>query len=141
MTAARPDGTSTPGYSETMPCAPESARRARQLIATALKKWTFDDLTDTGTLIVSELVANAIAHTPCRLVHICVRRTGEALVRIAVCDTSRAVPMRGTLGSGSEAGRGLLLVDALSDRWGYQQRCRGKIVWAGMRPKAKEPTQ
>lgn len=141
MTDARPDATHAPGYSETLPCAPESVRRARRLVSTALEEWTLGDFTDSGTLIVSELVANAVGHTRCRLVHVTVRRTEKTLVRIAVCDASRAVPTVGSPDGSSEVGRGLLLIDALSDRWGYYRHRRGKVVWAELRIKVREPGQ
>lgn len=139
MTAARPDTTSGPGYSETVPCVPGSVRRARHLVATALEEWALGDLAEVGSLIVTELVANAVGHTRCRLIHIVVRRTEETRIRIAVCDTSRAAPTLGSPDHDSEAGRGLLLVDTLSDRWGYDRNHRGKAVWAELEARAQEP--
>ncbi|MFF3692063.1 ATP-binding protein [Streptomyces sp. NPDC002221] len=133
MTAARPTGTGAPGYTETWPCEPESARRARLLVSAALNAWGADELVDAGTCIVSELVANAVAHTPCRLVRVTIDRASNGVVRIGVADKYRATPELGRPGDGQEDGRGLLLVDAMSWRWGYDRKPWGKVVWAELR--------
>ncbi|MER0445749.1 ATP-binding protein [Streptomyces sp. Edi4] len=133
MTAARPTGTGAPGYTETWPCEPESARRARLLVSAALNTWGADELVDAGTCIVSELVANAIDHTPCRLVRVTVDRASNGVVRISVADKCRATPELGRPGDDEEGGRGLLLVDAMCWRWGYDRKPWGKVVWAELR--------
>lgn len=73
-TATRPMSKGDPGYTETMPCEPQSAKRARALVATVLRTWGIGDLLDAGMLIVDELVTNAIDHTPCRTVRVVIRR-------------------------------------------------------------------
>ncbi|WP_329371829.1 SpoIIE family protein phosphatase [Streptomyces sp. NBC_00669] len=45
-----------------LPWAPESAGRARDLTAAELAAWHLDDLADTATLIVSELIGNTVRH-------------------------------------------------------------------------------
>ncbi|WP_351222486.1 ATP-binding protein [Streptomyces sp. NPDC002133] len=139
MTATRANAMGAPGYSETLQCEPEAARRARLLVTAALHTWRLGDLTDASRLIVSELVSNAIDHTRCRLVRITVGLVGEGRVRIAVADKSRAAPALRGPGVSSETGRGLLLVNALSHRWGYDRHRWGKVVWAELRLKAEEP--
>ena len=74
MTDARPTATGAPGYTETMPCEPESARRARLLVSAALSAWGIGELAGVGVQIVAELVNNAIDHTRCRVVRVLVRR-------------------------------------------------------------------
>ncbi|MFZ3560821.1 ATP-binding protein [Streptomyces sp. BH055] len=140
-TAARSNATGTPGYSETMPCEPGSARRARLLISTALNAWGLGTLTDAGTLIVSELVANVISHTRCRVARVAVTRHGTGAVRIAVGDTCLSAPTMTSLADDSGGGRGLFLVDAMSDRWGYDLHRASKVVWAelGLKPEGTEP--
>lgn len=133
MAAARPTATGAPGYTETMPCEPESARRARLLVTAALDAWGIGELAETAALIVSELIGNAVSHTRCRVVRVVVRRKPGGVVRIGVADNSRAVPELGRPGSHSEDGRGLVLVEALSWRWGYEPRSKGKLVWAELR--------
>ncbi|MFE4540291.1 ATP-binding protein [Streptomyces scopuliridis] len=141
MTAAEPNATGLPGYSETMQCEAESVGRARQLVAAALSIWGLGDLADRSTLIVSELVANVIKHTRCRLVHVAVWRLTDDSVRVAVVDGSRDIPRMACSSDDSEDGRGLVLVDVLSDRWNYECQRSSKIVWAELGLKAEEPKQ
>ncbi|GAA1199705.1 hypothetical protein GCM10009654_65330 [Streptomyces hebeiensis] len=126
----RPTAVGPPGYTETLPCEPETARRARRLVSAALNTWGIAELVDPGALIVSELVGNAVRHTSCRLVRVSVRRVTDDLVRIGVTDKSHALPRMDLIASGDETGRGLVLVDALSHRWGYDEMRSGKTVWA-----------
>ncbi|MEU2361815.1 ATP-binding protein [Streptomyces noursei] len=133
MTAARPTGTGAPGYTETWPCEPETAQRARLLISAALNTWGAADLVDAGIWIVSELVTNAVDHTPCRVIRVSVQRPTSNLIRIAVADKYRVTPELMHPSDDSEEGRGLLLVDAMSWRWGYDRKAWGKVVWAELR--------
>lgn len=126
----RPTAVGPPGYTETLPCEPETARRARSLVSVALNTWGIAELAEAGTLIVSELVGNAVRHTSCRLIRVSVRRITDDLVRIGVTDKSHALPKMDLVADGDETGRGLVLVDALSHRWGYDEMCWGKTVWA-----------
>jgi hypothetical protein len=49
----------------------------------------------------------------------------------AVLDPSDDAPVLKTPGSAEESGRGLQMVDALSDVWGWSPVAgRGKAVWA-----------
>ncbi|MER5434932.1 ATP-binding protein [Streptomyces sp. NPDC002588] len=133
MTSARPTATGAPGYTETVPCEPESARHARLLVSAALNTWGMGELAEAGTLIVSELINNAVDHTRCRVVRVVVRREADDVIRIGVADKSRETPKPGRPHDDSEDGRGLLLVETLSWRWGYDLYRRGKLVWAELR--------
>ncbi|MFF0568277.1 ATP-binding protein [Streptomyces sp. NPDC004041] len=135
-TGARPNATGAPGYSETLPCASESARRARMLTQTAMHSWGLASLAEDGKLIVSELVSNVIVHTRCHLTRVAITRVGDDTVRIAVADTSPLAPAISTSEDDSGSGRGLFLVDALSDRWGYDLHPASKVVWAELRVRA-----
>ena len=111
-----------------MPCARLHARHVlweRELTA----------LSDTTELLVSELVTNAIQvsrttapDTPIRLWLVC----DTAQVLILVWDACRASPAPTDASRDAENGRGLLLVDALSARWGchFPPGMDGKVVWA-----------
>ncbi|MEU4685332.1 ATP-binding protein [Streptomyces xinghaiensis] len=129
-TDARPTATGAPGYTETMPCEPASARRARLLVSAALSAWGIGELAEAGVQIVAELVNNAINHTRCRVFRVLVTRPGAGVVRIGVADNCADVPEVGDFDDDSEGGRGLFLVDALSRRWGYDRKRWGKVVWA-----------
>ncbi|MEU7649552.1 MULTISPECIES: ATP-binding protein [Streptomyces] len=137
MSAASPTATGNPGYTETMPCKPASARRARLLVSTALHAWGIGELAEVGVLIVAELVNNAIDHTRCRVVRVLVTRPADGVVRIGVADKCKDVPERGDPDDDSEEGRGLFLVEALSRRWGYDRKRWGKVVWAELEAPAK----
>lgn len=51
---------------------------------------------------------------------------------ILVCDGTSSAPQRAWAGPNDESGRGLVIVDALSARWGWSPLPgqRGKVVWA-----------
>ncbi len=83
--------------------------------------------------IVSELVANTVDHTRCRLIRVTIRRLTNGAVRISVADKCRVTPELGRPDDDQEGGRGLLLVDAMSWRWGYDRKPWGKVVWAELR--------
>ena len=125
----RPTG--HPGYSETLPALEESADAARNLVRIALATWHLDELTDSGILLVTELVANAVKHTNTRSIRVIVSRPSERFVRIGVTDKARVMPEMTKPGDDLlTSGRGLLLIDALADRWGTDMYRWGKQVWA-----------
>ncbi|MFE1327304.1 ATP-binding protein [Streptomyces sp. NPDC058735] len=126
----RPTAVGPPGYGETLPCGPETDRRARRRASAALNTRDTAELVDPGALIVSGLVGNAVRHTSCRLDRVSVRRVTDDLVRIGVTDESHALPRMDLIAGGDDTGRGLVLVDALSHRWGYDETGWGKTVWA-----------
>lgn len=130
---ARPTG--HPGYSETLPCEPESAAVARRLVRTALASWNQEKLMEDGALIVTELVANAVRHSGNRLIRVVISLPTERRVRIAVVDRSRALPFlcHSDRDGLSTCGRGLELVDALADQWGTDLLQWGKRVWGELR--------
>ncbi|MCT7354175.1 ATP-binding protein [Streptomyces sp. 15-116A] len=102
---------------------PRGARLARHLATHQLDAWGIPygtDLSDTAALIVAELAANAVTHGrvpgrdfELRLTHLADR------VRIEVTDTHSGPPRPAVRPARTldEHGRGLLLVDALADRW------------------------
>ncbi|WP_333768379.1 ATP-binding protein [Streptomyces sp. IBSBF 2435] len=122
--------TGHPAYSQVLPCAAQSAGEARRLVLAACGAWGLDELAESGTLLVSELVGNAVRHTRCQLVRVEVARVGRDRVRISVTDRSAALPVRRDPGDGATCGRGLLILDALADRWGTDPLAYGKRVWA-----------
>jgi serine/threonine-protein kinase RsbW len=83
---------------------------------------------------VSELCANAIAHTASGkggvfIVEVDLPRPGVA--RIAVTDEGGpSLPAAGRLDLMAEGGRGLAMVAACTSRWGYADAHPGRTVWA-----------
>ncbi|MFF8502912.1 ATP-binding protein [Streptomyces anulatus] len=95
------------------------------------------DAHDALTLIVAELCANAVSHglVPGRDFRL--RLSAEdTTVRVEVTDTrgERLPALTEPSAADREGGRGLLLVGALTDRWGWFPRTDGpgKTVWASL---------
>ncbi|AWB91095.1 SpoIIE family protein phosphatase [Aeromicrobium chenweiae] len=102
---------------------------ARQFVVERLNRWLVPEpVTRDLALITSELVTNAMVHggppVQLRLV-----RSG-AQVRVEVQDDAGELPMTREPAQTDEHGRGLQIVDALSDEWGTSGTDRGKTVWS-----------
>jgi anti-sigma regulatory factor (Ser/Thr protein kinase) len=128
-----------------LPSAVPSARLHTRLV---LLERGHGGVAENAELIVAELVANAVAASQ-RLPQetgqpfvigpppVQLRLTGGVrIVKIEVWDASNRMPrLRHETPDDLESGRGLILVDALSDRWGATPtRGGGKTVWAVMTP-------
>lgn len=85
-------------------------------------------------LLTAELTANAVLHGSPRLRLELRHAHGE--VRVAVEDGSPVEPVRRTVGPDATGGRGVALVDLLSDEWGVQRGADGKTVWFLLRAPA-----
>lgn len=82
---------------------------------------------ETAVLLVTELVTNAIEHGGgTAVVDAEVDRTR---LRVAVADSDPRLPTAQLAAIDAERGRGLLLVEALSSRWGATPQGAGKSVW------------
>jgi len=108
----------------------QTPRAARRFVSEALTAWgdDEDDLTDTVTLLVSELVTNAVVHAGSD-VEVMVRLTATA-ARVEVTDasTNGVAPRQAT--AEEDSGRGLALVGNLARRWGVRAAPGGgKTVW------------
>lgn len=105
---------------------PGAARAARQFVLDS--GWSDDEETNLRlATVVSEVVTNAILHarTPFRVT---VSRTGES-IRVDVHDESDDMPIPRPYGVAEVTGRGLHIVERLSDRWGVSKLPQGKTVW------------
>lgn len=92
-------------------------------------------LGDSAELLVSEIVTNAIQIAQADMDNAPVRLwllADRARLLILVWDASPLPPVRVTSGGHAETGRGLLLVETISARWGWQflPDKGGKVVWA-----------
>jgi DNA-binding response OmpR family regulator len=105
---------------------------AREFVRRRLHEWGVDQLLEEASLIVTELAANAVLHAASayevRLSH-----TARA-VRIEVADGDAGTPEPQPFSAVAETGRGIVLVSALSASWGIEDRPRGKVTWAELRP-------
>ncbi|MYS61118.1 ATP-binding protein [Streptomyces sp. SID5468] len=111
---------------------PESASAARRLTVSVLRLWSLPHLADVCELLVSELVGNAVRHTGARTFGLRMPRR-RGWVRVEVRDPSRALPCLLPVRELDTSGRGLFLVDKLSDRWGVDLLPRGKTTWFELR--------
>ncbi|WP_103884643.1 ATP-binding protein [Actinacidiphila yanglinensis] len=111
---------------------PESASAARRLSLSVVRKWGLPHLADTVELLVSELVGNAVRHTGARTFGLRMHRR-RGWVRVEVRDPSRGLPCLMPVRELDTSGRGLFLVDKLSDRWGVDLQPRGKTTWFELR--------
>src|SRR4051794_17942987 len=126
--------TSEPGVFEAAaayPCLPETPRRARA--------WSVDNLgphvpercspvLGDAALVVSELVTNAI-QAQCHEITLKVEVDDDHL-RIGVTDDAEGQPEVRRSPPTATGGRGLFLVEAVSDEWGCDRHGAGKEVWA-----------
>ncbi len=107
---------------------PASARMARRFVEAVLSDAGMDDLAYTATLLVSELVANAVLHTGGTPIEVVVKPAGDR-ARVEVHDGSHVLPVRKNYSNLSGTGRGLMLVDRMATDWGAERTPRGKMVW------------
>jgi len=100
-----------------------------------LAEWGLTVFSESAGLLISELVTNAIqiSHVaeqdaPVRLWLV----SDRAQLVIFVWDASPLPPVPGDVGEDAESGRGLLIVQAVSARWGWDfpPGMGGKVVWA-----------
>ncbi|MGW3200143.1 ATP-binding protein [Streptomyces sp. NPDC001118] len=137
-TAARPRSRGCPGYTLVRERVPQSGEEARRLVRAALATWGLAPRdVDTAELVVAELVANAVRHASGSALRIIVDRPDARHVYVAVVDRAPGrLPELRVPGPDETDGRGLLLVDAVSDRWGWDYMGTGaggpwgKRVWA-----------
>ncbi|MFD3515887.1 ATP-binding protein [Streptomyces sp. NPDC058657] len=137
-----------------LPARYEAVRGARKFTRTTLCDWQLEGLFDDVSLVVSELVTNALRHaspsSPLRSsrggpipadtsretdppVRLHLMRWHSRLV-CAVRDPSSEGPSaREGDDFSAESGRGLFLVESFSDNWGWHPLAgtlNGKVVWA-----------
>ena len=115
-----------------LPCTAMSAAVARKLTTERCLEWGTPSLCSDLALVVTELVANAVRHAGTDIT-VRLLRLGDG-VRVEVADGSSR-PLRPRSATvADEGGRGLLLVDALSTRYGVEAERNGKLVWAEILP-------
>jgi serine phosphatase RsbU (regulator of sigma subunit)/anti-sigma regulatory factor (Ser/Thr protein kinase) len=109
---------------------PEALSEARHMIRAAVRAWGARDRADEVELVADELITNALMHTEGSAV-VTLRMLGGAdrTLRVEVEDSSSALPRPRDAGESGVSGRGLLLVDLLTDVWGVEARGGGKCVW------------
>lgn len=84
-------------------------------------------MVDVASLLVSELVANAVLHARTPIAVVIGRRGGR--LRIEVQDGVSRAPARKHYSSLATTGRGLMLVERMAADWGVRPTTTGKGVW------------
>ncbi|MEV0911391.1 SpoIIE family protein phosphatase [Streptomyces hokutonensis] len=108
----------------------EALTEARHMIRAAVRAWGGRDRADEVELVADELITNALMHTEgSAIVTLRVLNGPDRRLRVEVEDSSSALPRRREAGEDGVSGRGLLLVDLLTDVWGVEARGSGKCVW------------
>ena len=115
---------------------PAAAARARRLTRTTLTRWGLPDLRDDAETIASELASNALKSAAAprgtlpAILFAIHHRPGQ--VRITMWDNGPGQPRLTDPGPDAETGRGLAIVAALSQRWGWwpTPNSGGKVVYA-----------
>ncbi|MET9830546.1 ATP-binding protein [Streptomyces sp. NPDC006385] len=116
---------------------------ARDFVRRTLGDWALDHCSADALMVVTELAANAVLHAaPDSAAHAPARGEAEIWLRLslrrpahlvcAVTDPSDSPPVYPhTSDPLDENGRGLRIIDALSEHWGWTRRQpMGKTVWA-----------
>ena len=115
---------------------PEAVPCARAHAKIMLLIWGLSELSESVELLVTELVSNAVKATqelksPIRPPVRMRLSTDGRRVLIEMWDASALMPVPTEASFEAESGRGLRLVDAISDKWGhYATTDGGKVVWA-----------
>ena len=117
-----------------LPGLPESVPVARRRVRAALGFHELGEFTEDAEVITAELVGNAVQHACAdgtKAIRVILTHAGTpAMVTVAVSDCSPQVPVRRDTPAGSEQGRGLQIVEALSAHWGWRRGGSGKTVFA-----------
>ncbi|WP_234358528.1 ATP-binding protein [Streptomyces sp. NRRL B-24085] len=135
-----PPGPGTPGSATLLVhCSAQGFARARAFTRETLSCWSLGHRSDDATLVITELAANAVAHA---VLPPAAQGAAEvwlglsfdpAHLLVTVSDPGDEPPAYapGDVTALRENGRGLHIVDALADEWGWTARPpAGKTVWA-----------
>jgi len=98
---------------------PRQVGQMRRIGAAHLRKWGLNSCVDTATLLISELVTNAVRYGAEDITFSMSHRAGEIIIE--VIDGSSEFPRVRQPTADGESGRGMFLVEAMADRWGTSE--------------------
>ena len=116
---------------------PESPRAARSFVIDWLRIWDYGCLVDAVGLVMSELASNTVQHTGSEFT-VGIEDLGAG-IRVTVQDPVSAPPVLRTAAETDLNGRGMTIVDVLSDAWGTEVVPEGKVVWCTFAPTERHP--
>ena len=130
-TMAPPRTTERHGYHVRLATGPAAPAEARRRVRDAIRSWRVPVDLDAALLLTSELVTNAVRHEAGQGAQAVVLAIASSCgrLRVDVHDTSRSRPTVAEVPADAETGRGLLLVETLSDEWGFHRTPAGKAVY------------
>ena len=105
-----------------LPPEPASATRARRVTRRHLEPVCPDEALDVASLLVTELVSNAVVHARTEMFLVVDVVPGR--IELRVQDGSPDDPERRELDPHSSSGRGLAIVDELATTWGVDHERR-----------------
>jgi anti-sigma regulatory factor (Ser/Thr protein kinase) len=113
----------------TLPAAVQAVADGRAWSRKIMKEWQLDDMTEVLQQLVSELVTNSIQHANTSCVRVLVTHASGTLRLDVSDDDVISLPVRAQAGIDDISGRGLAIVEALSDTWGVRVTTCAKTVW------------
>ncbi|MGA2210782.1 MAG: ATP-binding protein [Acidimicrobiales bacterium] len=115
----------------TFPAVAESVRAARQFAAEVLPPLP-QSLLDTVLIMVSELASNSVEHADTEFT-LSIEHSGGR-IRVQATDSGSGEAVLRHPGPTEARGRGLLVIDQLSDDWGVIQAAdgTGKTIWCSL---------
>ena len=105
---------------------PESVPAARRFVRDVLRDQP-RDVREAVELMATELATNCVQHAKTSF-ELTINH-GQEQIRIEVSDTGPGHPVSRSPTPKERRGRGLRLVEAMSDSWGVDPSSRGKTVW------------
>jgi anti-sigma regulatory factor (Ser/Thr protein kinase) len=112
-------------HARTFPGRPGSVTAARHFVRDVLRDQS-PEVLDAAELMACELATNCVQHARCDfelVIH------AEGRIRVEVRDTDQGTPVVGHPAPEDRSGRGLRIVEAMSDTWGIIPSTSGKTVW------------
>ena len=106
-------------------CRPEAVTAARRFVRDTLRGES-RDVIDAAELMTSELTSNCVRHAGTGFD---VRVSARPDIRVEVRDHGGGEPRPLSPGPEEPSGRGLMIVEAMSDSWGVEPASEGKTVW------------
>lgn len=133
---------------------PTAVACSRMFVRHTLSRWNLQDHEESATLVMSELVTNAVKAGgltepdpkpwQIKAEHVIAvqLRVLDGSLFVEVWDRTPEMPVLQHPGVNATSGRGLLLVEALAEQWNvYGPPVGGKVVWAELplEPSAEPP--
>lgn len=122
-------------YRLVAPNTPTAPRVARDFVGALLRTTEHPGLADDARLCVSEVVSNAHCHTRSARIRVDVTVNRRQVMVYVTDDEPHRLPEQGAAphAESAESGRGLVIVESLTDRWGTTTRGgrvrSAKSVW------------